>query len=284
MTNSNLNKSIAYQYKGDPDSNEQILLLHGWAMNSGIWSDVMEFLTQQYPHKLIRAIDLPGCGHSVDYPIAAEHYNSQTLATAIEPLLKDKTSIIIAWSMAGLVAIELLQGSSISIESLILVSSTPCFVNTKDWKTAVDAKLFKQFSKNLQVDQRATLKRFLAIQSMGSPDARENIKNIQKKLLARGESSSLALNKGLEMLLIEDKRQKLKRLNTFPIHLISGENDNLIPHQGQKLIAQQYNIQYWPIAHAGHAVFISHCELFCALIKQCVDALYHQSIENNNDH
>jgi len=263
---------IGFQQWGDDHSNEQILFIHGWGMNSSVWTSIAEYLAQVYPNKLIRSVDLPGYGHSAEYSIAelGGQYNSQALAKSLEPLLQDKQTTIIAWSMGGLVAIELLAGQKQNIAQLILVSSTPRFVQADDWQYAVQAKVFEEFSQSLNTDHHATLKRFLAIQALGSRSARDDIKTLQKQLFLRGEPSSEALSHGLQILLTEDKRQQLKQLTDCPITLISGTKDTLVAHQGQQQLAEQENIAFFSIPFAGHAPFISHPEEFKQILQNVI--------------
>ena len=268
---------ISFQQWGDNHSCEQILFIHGWGMNSGIWTDIAEYSAQLKPQMLIRSIDLPGYGHSADYSIdeLGGQYTSRTLAESLESLLEGKQTTLIAWSMGGLVAIELLAkhsraDKSLDITKLILVSSTPRFVQAKDWQDAVEAKIFEDFSRSLTRDHNAALKRFLAIQALGSRTAREDIKILQKQLFLRGKPSSKALESGLNILLKEDKRQQLKEITDIPITLISGMKDTLIAHQGQKQLAEQNNISLFNIPSASHAPFISHPEEFKQILQKVI--------------
>ena len=263
---------LSFQQWGDSDSSEQILFIHGWGMNSGVWTDSADYLVRLKPEKLIRAVDLPGYGHSVDYSIAepGDEYSSYSLAKSFKSLLIGKQSTLIAWSMGGLAALELLADKNLDISQLILVSSTPRFVQANDWQDAVQAKIFEEFGKSLSIDHTAALKRFLAIQAMGSRTAREDIKILQQQLLLRGEPDPVALQAGLKILLNEDKRHLLEAITDIPITLISGIKDTLIPHQGQKLLAKQDNISLFSIASAGHAPFISHPEEFKQILQKVI--------------
>ncbi len=263
--------TIHLQQWGASDALEQIVFIHGWAMNSSVWIDSASFLQRLYPHKLIIAVDLPGYGHSatalndVDKP-----YNSQMLADRLEPLLVTRPSTLIAWSMGGLPAIELATRQHLPIECLILVSSTPCFVQKNDWPYAVEAKIFDSFSDSLLQDQQATLKRFLAIQAMGSSTARNDIKHLQKLLFARGAPEPMALEWGLKMLLNEDKRQQLKSITNIAVQLISGEQDRLVIYEGQQQLAEQANISLLSLPFAGHMPFISHALEFKQILQKAI--------------
>ena len=264
--------AISFQEWGKADSQQQILFIHGWGMNSGVWTDTAEYLEQHYPEQLIRSVDLPGYGHSSAYGLdeLGGVYTSQTLAQSLEPLLEGKQTTIIAWSLGGLVAIQLLSNKSLQISKLVLVSSTPKFVQAEDWPCAVEARIFEEFSQGLVKDHQATLRRFLAIQAMGSRTARNDIKTLQTQLFLRGEPDEKALEYGLQILLKEDKRQQLKEVPNVPVCLIAGEKDTLAKYQGQKELARQDNISLFTIPSSGHAPFISHPEEFKKILKKVI--------------
>ena len=259
---------VSYQQWGKSDSSQQVLFIHGWGMNSGVWSDVAARLEVSHSERLIRAVDLPGYGHSADYELG--DYSTQALANSLRPLLEGYSTTLIAWSMGGLVALELLSDSTLDINQLIMVSSTPRFVQGDDWKNAVEAQVFEEFCQSLAEDHQNTLKRFLAIQTLGSRTAREDIKLLQAKLFERGEPKLRALEKGLELLLKEDKRAELRRISEIPVHLIVGKLDTLVKYRGQKSLAEQTNISLSAIAAAGHAPFISHPDEFNQLLQNII--------------
>ncbi len=275
--------AISFQEWGNTEAQQQILFIHGWGMNSGVWTDIAEYLEQLYPERLIRCVDLPGYGQSSAYDLErlGGVYNSQTLARSMEPLLEGKQTSLIAWSMGGLVAIQMLTDDRLrakkrhtnkksQISKLLLVSSTPRFVQAEDWPYAVEAQIFEEFSRSLSRDHRATLKRFLAIQAMGSRTARNDIKILQAQLLQRGEPDQQALESGLQILLKEDKRRQLQEMSDVPVILIAGKYDTLAKYQGQKVLAEQDNISLYSISQAGHAPFISHPEEFKKILQNVI--------------
>ncbi len=264
---------VSYQEWGNTDSRQQILLIHGWGMNSSVWVDIGQYLEQLHPEQLIRSVDLPGYGHSSGYGQneLGGDYNSRTLAQSLEPLFEGKQTTIIAWSLGGLVAIELLAQKKVNVSKLLMVSSTPKFVQSDDWQHAVEARIFEEFSQSLVNDHRATLRRFLAIQTMGSRTVRADTKILQTQLFLRGEPDERALQMGLTMLLKEDKRQQLKTVTDVPISLIAGKQDTLAKYQGQKELSLCDNVSLYTLSGAGHAPFISHPEEFKQILKNIID-------------
>ena len=264
-----LDQCIRYQQWGNINSSRQILFLHGWGMNSGVWTPAAQYLQEHFPDSHIIAVDLPGYGQSrnCDQQVPDGHYNSVSLAQCLAFLLEGKDTTLIGWSMGGLVALETARQFPQTVSRLILVSSSPRFVQGDDWPYAVKASVFEEFYQYLEEDHRATLKRFLAIQAMGSDTARKDIKTLQQQLEQRGEPDPSALKEGLNMLLKEDKRALLSEIKDIPIDLICGERDTLVNIKAQQQLAQQSNIKLHAVAGAGHAPFISHPDEFMTLLR-----------------
>ncbi len=263
---------IAYQQWGDPQASRQLIMLHGWGMNSGVWADIAGQLVQDCPQLHIIAPDLPGYGESsnYDFDVIDGHYNAAGLAQSLA-FLVEKQSIVLGWSMGGLVAIAMSQAFPQLISQLILISSTPRFVQGENWEYAIKASIFEEFYCYLEQDHQATLKRFMAIQAMGSQTARNDIKTLQAQLLKRGEADLTALRFGLKMLLNEDKRRQLSLITQIPVDLIAGQYDTLVNIRAQQQLAQQNNIKLYPIAHAGHAPFISHPQVFMNILREIIE-------------
>ena len=57
-------------------------------------------------------------------------------------------------------------------------------------------------------------------------------------------------------------------IDTFPITLIGGNQDTLIPVQGLEQLAEQESITLFTIPGSGHSPFISHPEEFKQILKK----------------
>ena len=111
-----------------------LVMLHGWAMHSGIWSGVRERLAQ---HFRLHLVDFPGHGFSpVCEPGTLEH-----LVELVADILP-ATCIVCGWSLGGQVAIELALRETVRVRKLALISTTPCFVKRKDWQCGNGSRNF----------------------------------------------------------------------------------------------------------------------------------------------
>ena len=80
-----------------------LVLLHGWAMHSGIWRDVRERLAQ---HFRLHLVDLPGHGFSSPHGTAPEQGMLEHTIQSIAEILPEDC-ILCGWSLGGQIAIEL---------------------------------------------------------------------------------------------------------------------------------------------------------------------------------
>jgi len=141
-------------------------------------------------------------------------------------------------------------------------------VQSEDWLYAVKYDIFSQFLSQLQQDNHATIKRFIAIQVIGSPTANADRKKINHALQAVPYADQQTLEQGLELLLTLDLREQLTTLS-LPILFMCGDRDTLVPIKAiESLVHKQHNASMHIIKGAGHAPFISHVDEFVQVIKE----------------
>lgn len=205
---------------------QSFVFLHGWGLNHAIWTDTLELLPESV-HAV--ALDLPGFGHSpwkpelADFDKTVEHVASQISTSFNHPV------DIVGWSMGGLIAIRLAELYPDLIATLNCVASSPCFIARpdEDWP-GIEAKVLAQFQTQLEKDFAATLKRFLAVQAMGSPTSREDTRRLQAHILAHPMPDPDALKAGLNWLANIDCRSALLTLDK-PVKRLYGRLDSLVP-------------------------------------------------------
>lgn len=235
---------------------EVLVFLHGWALNGRVWDGIIENLGDQWQ---TIAVDLPGHGKS-DLPANGE-YTLDSIADEMATL-KLKNVTWIGWSLGGMVAMELARRYPDMVKKLVLVAASPQFVANDQWPHAVSVNTVNDFAGDLIKDYRTTIMRFLAIQALGSTQAKQAIRTLKEKVFINGEPKLKALEDGLVLL---KKTSLLKNVTKIdkPVKIILGERDTLIPvssgPETQRLIpGSQLSI----IPGAGHAPFISHKEEF----------------------
>ena len=246
--------------QGDP-----IYLLHGWALNSHVWDCVLPGLAQ---HGKIIAIDLPGHGKSA-LPDNG-NYDLDAITNEVAQLI-DSGATVVGWSLGGLVALNLACKYPELVHKLVLVAGSPRFVRSPDWPNAVDKSVIDGFAQSLISDYRATILRFLAIQALGSDQAKQSIKALREKVFINGEPQLIALQEGLNLLSETDMRTRLPDIRC-PTLIVAGEKDTLIPaNSGSDTAKLLPNSQLAIIGGAGHAPFISHSEEFLSIVTAFIN-------------
>lgn len=248
-----------------------IVFLHGWGMHSGIWQTLISSLDGFR----ITRIDLPGHGHSqqADQTDQTNQFNKpidfnlSNIAKQVMATLPPQ-SLLVGWSLGGLVAQYIAAQPSNSLQGLLLIASTPAFSHKTDWQHAMDNDTLELFAQQLGSNPSGTLQRFLALQVRGCNDQRSLLKTLRQAIAARPTAQTAALNAGLEMLQHDDLREILDQIRC-PTHWVFGQHDKLVPETVSKDIAALMpDSENTILKGAGHAPFLSHPEHIVSLIRQ----------------
>ncbi|WP_305908506.1 pimeloyl-ACP methyl ester esterase BioH [Methylomarinum sp. Ch1-1] len=227
-----------------------LVMIHGWAMHSGIWRP---FARQLAEHYRVICLDLPGHGRSETLSPYTLANISETLATAIaEPRVH-----LLGWSLGATVAIDMASRFPDRVATLTALAGNPCFVRTSDWP-GVKAEVLQGFADNLTLDRQATLLRFLALQVMGGDNGKALLKPLKQAMQECPPAESSALREGLEILANSDLTGPLQRLEC-PVRFVLGDRDGLVPRQcAEHLRRLKPDIVVRILENAGHAPFLTH--------------------------
>lgn len=240
-------------------SGEPLLLLHGWGMHGGVWSEVAQKLAESHR---VHSIDLPGYGFSRDE-------NAPTLDAIVSVLAAcfAEPIAVCGWSLGGQVAMHWAAREPDKVRRLVLVASTPCFAAREDWPCGMGSEALGKFAEELELNHAATLRRFIALQLRGSENERELLAVLRERLFSRGESDKDALRAGLAILRDIDQRSGLKDIRQ-PALVICGERDKLTPPEASRYLAHALPAaRYIEVAGAAHAPFLSHPDFFVEQMK-----------------
>lgn len=241
---------VASVWRAVRGTGTDIVVLHGWGLNANIWTPIVPALAQL---GRLHRFDMPGYGDSPwpqDQPIDFDRLCELTLAALPEQCH------LIGWSLGGLVATELALRAPERFYSLTTVASSAYFPADEQWP-GIDPHILNTFARQLSKDFKRTVERFLALQSLGSPHAREDIKQIKEWLFAKPMASVAVLNAGLDMLAQVDLRERLTELQV-PMLRIYGRLDALVPvtvAEHMKTLVPQSQQVISP--KCSHAPFIS---------------------------
>lgn len=229
-----------------------IVLLHGWAMHTGVWRD---FANQLAQHARVVCVDLPGHGRS---PLN-QPFELPAIAAAIMDTLDEAPCYWLGWSLGALVALEIARQAPEKVHGLILLAGTPCFVRQPNW-AGMDAALLDTFANNLAANRTATIMHFMALQVHGLVGAERLLSTLKTHLAECPNVSPEVLQAGLVILKNTDLRPILASLSC-PILAIFGTRDTIVPIAVATRIQQLAPLaQVAIIQKSGHVPFLSHPE------------------------
>lgn len=241
-----------------------LLFIHGWGMHGGMWGGVLERLAQQ--HRVL-AVDLPGHGFSGKGEAGGSPFTLDGVVAALaERFAGEAPLAVCGWSLGGQVALHWAARHPDQISRLVLVSSTPCFVQQDGWECAMAPATLEAFAAALQQNYLQTLRRFLSLQLRGSEQERELLAVLRTGLLARGEPDLAALQAGLGILRDSDQRAALPAVRQ-PTLVLAGVRDTLTSLPASEYLAGRMpQARLAAIEGAAHAPFLSHPDAFVACL------------------
>jgi pimeloyl-[acyl-carrier protein] methyl ester esterase len=242
---------------------QPLVMIHGWGMHSGVWQPLVKRLSQKY---MLYLVDLPGHGSS--RPV--EPYHLHALADAVAEMIPG-VSDVLGWSLGGLVAQRIAINQPDRIRRLILVGSTPSFVQRDGWTHGVDETLFTDFAEKVNHDYKNAILQFLTLQCMKASDARPTIKQLRLAFDTKPTPTQTTLVRALQVLLVSDIRDEVSAIRK-PTLLIHGDRDNLAPVQAAHWMMQQLPMGFLRvISGAAHAPFLSHTDQFTETLNQFLE-------------
>jgi len=250
-----------------PESGQMpIILLHGWGMNKQIWQGIRESLPTELQQR-VTALDLPGFG---DNSQILEPYDLTNLSNWLNEQVHSP-SIVIGWSLGGLVAQRFATDFPDKVQSLGLVASTPKFLAEGDWP-GIKPAVLSSFASQLEQDHQGIVDKFMAIQAMGSVTAKQDIKQIKRWVLSKPTPNVETLRSGLDILMQSNLTDEFQNL-TVKTHILLGKLDSLVPNRVVPYMRKlNSKVDIRIERKASHAPFISHPDYFIdwllALIEQ----------------
>jgi pimeloyl-[acyl-carrier protein] methyl ester esterase len=236
-----------------------LTMLHGWGLNSAVWSPLIHRLSNQFT---LHLIDLPGHGFSPAVACDSLDAFSQCVADVTVG------GYLLGWSLGGQIALHLAARKPSLVDKLVLVGTTPKFVMSDDWAFGKQAAVLEQFASELGTNYDATIRRFLALQTLHAPQTRAAMARLHTAVTSRGTPNMPALFAGLHLLKTNDLRSLLPRFTT-PTLVLQGARDALTAERAAHWLSTELpQAAYQVFDTAAHAPFLSHEDVFVdALIE-----------------
>ncbi|AIN47405.1 pimeloyl-ACP methyl ester esterase BioH [Candidatus Palibaumannia cicadellinicola] len=234
---------------------KNLVLLHGWGLNAKVWSCISSQLAD---HFNLYIIDLPGYGKN-------DCYTSLTLIQIAEIIVNQipTKTLLLGWSLGGLVATQLAYLWPEKILGLIIVASSPCFCATEEWP-GISHKTLSNFYHQLNTNFIKAINDFISLQTINTHSAYRDACWLKQIIFSQQKLSVNILNIGLKLLFSSDLRHILSKLD-LPLLRMYGKLDMLVPVHTVPLIDKICLSNYRSIIFekAAHVPFLSHTELFC---------------------
>jgi pimeloyl-[acyl-carrier protein] methyl ester esterase len=227
-----------------------IVLVHGWAMHSGIWRVFAKELAKHYQ---VTLLDLPGHGRSE----AVAPFTLETISKALVDAIADEPSCWLGWSLGAEIVLEIARRFPERVNKLVLIAGTPCFVQNGLWP-GMDGKVLDSFAESLQLDSQAILLRFLSLHIKGLDDQKATLQKLKTIVFESPAPDQKTLKEGLTILKQADLRDVFANLE-IPVAVILGQLDTLIPVSvGEEMQDLLPRMDLTVIDRAGHVPFLSH--------------------------
>ena len=250
-----ITKPLHWQYHGE---GQDIVLLHGWGMNGAVWQKTVDELSQNHR---VHVVDLPGFGHSHQH-----HFDS--IEQMAELVLADapQQAVWLGWSLGGLLATHIAVQHPDRITKLITVASSPKFAAERRWR-GIQPQVLSAFTEQLVENFQLTIERFMALQAMGSPSARQDVKALKQAVLSRPSPNPKSLLAGLNLLADIDYRDQLSGVE-IPTLRLYGRLDGLVPAKvASDVDTLMPNSKSYMFGASSHAPFMTEFNEFCQQVS-----------------
>lgn len=237
-----------------------LVLLHGWGINSRIWDPVLPALLESFE---VTTVDLPGYGSMVN------EQPGEDLAKIADAVVSrtPKSAIWCGWSLGGMVAMVAAMKHPERIKRLVLVCSTPKFVQGDCWDCGSSELAMQNLSEQFEQDYSKALARFFLLQLGATPDARKRSRELTRAILQEPNPSWSSLEQGLNLLRATDLRESITNINC-PTEVIVGTEDRVIPAEAGRFVAQAIPNARLHEVDAGHIPFLTSSDWFVDRVKQ----------------
>lgn len=247
---------------GSHGQGPDLVLLHGWAIHSGIWGSAGDALAAEYR---VHLVDLPGHGVNQHIPLSRDLEQVAGLV-----LSKVPPAPWVGWSLGGLVALAAACMQPERVRKLVLVGATPSFSRRPDWEWGLGSSARQAFSDGLENAFEETVQQF-SVQTFGANHVGESLNRLGNGPLTETIPARSTLDNGLHLLYDNNLLPALNDCK-MPTLVLGGSRDRTIrPETFEQTAAMLPEARLNIIRGAGHAPFISHEEKFLEAIRGFLD-------------
>jgi pimeloyl-[acyl-carrier protein] methyl ester esterase len=236
----------------------ELVMLHGWAMHSGIWGGVVDALAHEFR---VHLVDLPG--HGINRHVRL----SRNLESVAELILSEVSPAAwMGWSLGGLVTLAAAFQQPAKVQKMVLVGATPSFSRRQGWNHGVDIESQRAFAGGLENDFEATVNQF-GVRTFGANWVDESLSRLGISAFTEHAPADEVLQAGLHLLYKNNLLPGLNACN-IPALFLGGSRDRTVwPESFAKAASMMPDASSSLISGAGHAPFISHEQEFLEIVR-----------------
>ena len=235
-----------------------MLLLTGWGATCNVWEPIIPALSIGCQ---INCLTPSWLG---DSKIASSLNNIEDYVEKLAATINAPVNIV-AWSMGGLIAIQLATQFPSLVNSINFIASVPKFANPDNQNTGIDYQWFNKFVNQYQESPEKTLKNFLALQVKNDSQARNSLR-VLKNACDLANYNMVECGYGLNLLQQLDLSDQLKSLECKTL-FIHGDSDAVVSYQSAQYAASLSNSPIVLIPDAGHVPHISRPNEVASIIN-----------------
>lgn len=234
-----------------------IIFLHGFLENKSMWNFFMKAYNTKYR---IITIDLLGHGESESLGYVHSMEENAKVVQAVLTHLRVRKSILVGHSMGGYVCLAFAEMYPDKVRSLILINST-AVADSAERKINRDRAI-----QAVKYNHDTFIK--MAVGNLFSLENREKFKNEIEHTKREALKTSLqGIVATLEGMKIREDREVLLHFAPFPISLILGIQDSVLPYEETALQVEGTRSSIYSFPD-GHMTPIENRTELCDLLLQ----------------
>jgi len=247
-----INTALYYRVCG---RGKPIVLVHGWTMDSLVWS---LFIQEFSPDYAVIAVDLRGHGQSgsLPGPYDLKTFAMDLLETLQDPTLKNAT--VIGWSMGASAVLKMFDYAVPAVSSLVFISGTPSLVARSDFPHGLPRGEVNSLLRSIKKAYAPGMSGFYKLMFQG-----DDRQHLQWETIAALTADTARLPRqevaceALQSMQQEDLRPCLKKIRV-PVRLIHGGGDRICLPEASRYMAQHIPGSLLCLLDAaGHVPFLN---------------------------
>lgn len=251
-----------YAYLPYSDGDKTLLFIHGWATDSRVFYQQVEYFKTKYGILLVDLMGAEALVSTSDY--------SESLVELVTKLVLENV-VVIGWSLGSLVAIKMATIVPQRVSSLVLISATPKFMSEKNYNCGLSPAVVRQFHRSLERNYEATLTQFYNLMfSKNEQDGGYQALFFSEVLPRMRRLKQDDVIKGLGYLMNTDHRHLLSEL-ACPVTICHGQDDTICPVSAAYFLEKNITASKLVVFEdCGHIPFLTQKTRMNALIAESI--------------